>query len=458
MSSQVLQKYRDELKKAEGIIEAWRGALVAALTHMLALVKGSGELDRKISNLIERTKVARDAFQIRNIQKEYVLLRADVDAALAVADEGGGGGLFAGLGGLFRKGQKEVADDESKGGVRPGHYPLVEPDTASVIPYATLLEGFSKGTLLLAEEREPFFKPLSEKRREKFKGLGEEEAAALARQIFTFLFHKSNESQIVDREREELKQVIGSLTGYIEALAVTSDDFHDKMNHHSARVAAATSLDEIKQVQRAIMGETLEIQKANASVRARLTETERQVKAAAERIAKLERELEMARQEKSVDALTGVYNRGYFDERLAEGLEKFKRDARPVCLILFDIDHFKKFNDTYGHQVGDQVLKVVAEVAKETVRASDTVCRYGGEEFALILYDTDAAAGMKVAESVRKNICAHEFGLKGKTIQVTVSLGVAPVTRDDTSATVIGRADKALYRAKDQGRNRAEPA
>ena len=190
-------------------------------------------------------------------------------------------------------------------------------------------------------------------------------------------------------------------------------------------------------------------------MREQLAESNRKINEAGEKIARLEKELEMARQEKSVDPLTKVYNRGYFDTRLEEAVKDFSRSGEPCCLIMMDIDHFKDFNDTYGHQAGDQVLRKVAELIKESVRASDTVARYGGEEFGVILYRSILKDAMKMAEKIRKNVGEHEFGVLDKTIHVTVSLGVTAFTGSDKTETIVQRADKGLYSAKEQGRNRA---
>ncbi len=454
--SEVLDKYRAELKKAEGIIETWRGAMVTALGTQLVLLQGRGATDTEaqVTQLVERAKGAKDTFQIKNIQKEFLALRKEMQAAFTVEQAPDpGGGLLSGFGGLF--GKKKGEQEE---GNKPGAFPLIDAAYEALVPYATLLDSFAKGTLTLQEKEEPWAEPLNAKRLEKFRELTEPESIDLGRQVYNFLIHKSNEGKVVSREREELKQVIGSLTKHIQNLAVSSDQFGDRVRDYASKVEAAKTLIEIHEIQKAILAESMEVQKANQSVRQRLSESEQKMIQAAARIAELEKELDQARQAKAIDALTQLFNRGYFDERLAEALAKYRRDKRPTSLIIFDIDHFKKFNDTFGHQVGDKVLQIVARIAKESVRESDTLCRYGGEEFVILLYDTDREQAAKVAEQVRANIHVHEFGLKGKTIHVSVSLGVGQVTDTDTGATLLKRADAALYKAKENGRNRVELA
>ncbi len=159
------------------------------------------------------------------------------------------------------------------------------------------------------------------------------------------------------------------------------------------------------------------------------------------------------------DGLTGVYNHRYFQEKLAEELAKAERYNKDLSLILLDVDHFKKFNDSYGHQEGDKVLKVVSEIIRGTVRAKiDTVARYGGEEFAVILPESDGNLGRELAERVRKNIEGYLFENNGKTLyRVTVSMGVASYPFDAREQKVlIQYADQALYEAKKAGRNRVK--
>ncbi|HUO58602.1 MAG TPA: sensor domain-containing diguanylate cyclase [bacterium] len=156
------------------------------------------------------------------------------------------------------------------------------------------------------------------------------------------------------------------------------------------------------------------------------------------------------------DGLTGVYNHRHFQEKLAEELVKSERYNKDLSVVLLDVDHFKKFNDNYGHQEGDKVLKTVAEIIQNTVRHKiDTVARYGGEEFAVILPEADGNIGKDLAERIRKNIEGHIFENNGKTVyRVTTSIGVSSYPFDSREQKeLIQFADKALYAAKGAGRN-----
>ena len=156
------------------------------------------------------------------------------------------------------------------------------------------------------------------------------------------------------------------------------------------------------------------------------------------------------------DGLTGLFNYSYFHEQLALELTRSKRNGTPVTIILMDIDHFKSFNDTYGHPTGDMLLKRLAEVLGETVRAVDLTARMGGEEFAVLLPDTDKAGAHRVAEKLRASIESTEFvgNAAVPVVHRTISLGVASYPEDAKKREeLVRRADEALYQAKAKGRN-----
>ena len=155
------------------------------------------------------------------------------------------------------------------------------------------------------------------------------------------------------------------------------------------------------------------------------------------------------------DVLTQVYNRRYFERSMAAELERSRRDQRPCGLVLLDIDHFKSFNDTYGHEVGDLVLKAVAAEIRDALRSTDTVSRVGGEEFAIIVPNTFRLDAGFLAERVRSNIESLSLEHDNQKLRVTISLGVA--INDPREAAGVDelyrRADQALYEAKHAGRN-----
>jgi diguanylate cyclase (GGDEF)-like protein len=159
-----------------------------------------------------------------------------------------------------------------------------------------------------------------------------------------------------------------------------------------------------------------------------------------------------------VDGLTGIWNRSYFNQRMGEEISAAQRYRRTVSLVMLDLDHFKGHNDAFGHPFGDQVLQSVGDVLHSALRTTDAPCRFGGEEFALILTETPDEGAMITAERIRKQIAELPFRPKDRHVQVTASLGVACSTLFDSRAlsvaSLVTAADDVLYEAKQAGRDR----
>lgn len=154
------------------------------------------------------------------------------------------------------------------------------------------------------------------------------------------------------------------------------------------------------------------------------------------------------------DGLTGLYVHAYFQRRLMEEIESGSRHPIPLALLMIDIDRFKRFNDTYGHQVGDRVLADIACILKKSVRSGDLVARYGGEEFAIILHYVNHANALNVAQRLRHEVENLDFLIEEKRVKVTISIGLAVWEVGTHKEELINQADQALYRAKRKGRNR----
>jgi len=162
----------------------------------------------------------------------------------------------------------------------------------------------------------------------------------------------------------------------------------------------------------------------------------------------LERQL---RKLATIDRLTGIYNRYAFEKFLEEEISRAERYGTNFALIMFDIDNFKKINDTYGHQTGDMILKKISQIVKENIRKSDIFGRWGGEEFMIILPVKNIDEASKVAEKIRKKIEEYKFP---KVNRVTISAGVTMYKNGDTLKSIIRRVDTALYMAKKSGKNK----
>jgi two-component system, cell cycle response regulator len=159
------------------------------------------------------------------------------------------------------------------------------------------------------------------------------------------------------------------------------------------------------------------------------------------------------------DPLTGLYNRRYMESHLGSLLEQATARSKPLTVLVLDIDYFKAINDTHGHDAGDDVLREFALRIKKSIRGIDLACRYGGEEFVVVMPETDLAVATMVAERLRRRIATEPFPIQQDThsVEVTISVGISALGPEDDAGSILKRADKALYRAKRDGRNRVVP-
>jgi diguanylate cyclase (GGDEF)-like protein len=185
---------------------------------------------------------------------------------------------------------------------------------------------------------------------------------------------------------------------------------------------------------------------------ARIRKGREQLAAANEALTEKNKELEIL---SVTDSLTGLYNRKHLMESLGGEIGRSSRYERPFALLIIDIDHFKKFNDTYGHLAGDEVLRKMGNVFRESIRSCDYAARYGGEEFVIVMPEIGHDEGVKAAERIRGSVAKEEIDANGHSVRVTISVGVAsfPQHGDDAQA-IISKADAALYQAKRRGRDR----
>lgn len=249
---------------------------------------------------------------------------------------------------------------------------------------------------------------------------------------------------------EKLNVEVDKIMKLVEATADGSNELGTSMRQASAELTAKSTPKDVRRVVEAIVTTTRKMENRSRELEARLNETKGELKT-------LRTNLTKARNEARTDGLTGVANRKAFDEALAQEIAQATREQTPLCLVIGDIDHFKQFNDTWGHRTGDQVLRLVASCLKSGVREGDTVARYGGEEFAIIMPATMTGEAEKLANSIREVVQARELVKRstGETLgRVTMSLGVATMRPGESPAALIERADACLYAAKRSGRNR----
>ncbi len=164
------------------------------------------------------------------------------------------------------------------------------------------------------------------------------------------------------------------------------------------------------------------------------------------------------RKQADTDSLTGLFNRRSFFRSIQREISRYERNERPFSLLLIDIDHFKKVNDTFGHSMGDVVLKRLAKILCKTAREQDIVARTGGEEFCILLPEAKKEEARVMAERIRQTVKANDMGAPKRELYITISVGAAEILMNEEVDSIYNRADIALYRAKSGGRNRVEVA
>jgi diguanylate cyclase len=249
-------------------------------------------------------------------------------------------------------------------------------------------------------------------------------------------------SRVVD----EINQVMAMM----DAAAGSANSYSENLTEASNKLGAAKDREGLRVIVESLVTTASEMKESNTALEARLS-------ASREEINQLQENLATVRNESLTDPLTGLANRKHFDDRLDKTVEAAAERSEPLSMVMIDIDNFKSFNDTWGHLIGDQVLRLVAMSLKQNVKGQDIAARYGGEEFAVILPNTVLRSALTVADHIRRAVMSKEL-MKRSTGQnlgrVTISLGVATLRKGDTPQTLIARADGCLYAAKRNGRNR----
>lgn len=251
---------------------------------------------------------------------------------------------------------------------------------------------------------------------------------------------------------QNAQTVLGEIMGIIEKFSGDTEHYNTQIDNHVTNLSNKITNPELKEMAKEIITRAVAIRDSGSALNMKLEESKREV-------VQLKENLEKVTNEANHDFLTGVGNRKAFEHRL-EALTRWAKETEKadLCLLMVDIDYFKKFNDKYGHLIGDEVLRKVGQALHESVKGKDFVGRYGGEEFAVLLPSTPLSGALIVAENIRKNIEATQLLRKDTNTfvdQVHVSIGVARYRPEqDSVAVFISRADDALYRSKMGGRNR----
>jgi diguanylate cyclase len=274
--------------------------------------------------------------------------------------------------------------------------------------------------------------------------------AAEVDQIYETYLSPARLTDRIDNVGGQIVDEIEQVMSMIDAAVGSASQYTESLAHATQDLGSAKDRDGLRAIVETLVRATRDMEENN-------TRLENSLKASKQEINQLQVNLEAVRNESLTDPLTSLANRKYFDQALEKVMAQSVSSGEPMTLLLTDIDHFKAFNDTFGHLTGDQVLRLVAIAVKQNVKGQDIAARYGGEEFAIILPNTPLRAALTVADHVRRAVMTKEL-MKRSTGEhlgrVTVSIGAAAMRKGETSQSLIERADNCLYAAKRCGRNR----
>jgi len=260
------------------------------------------------------------------------------------------------------------------------------------------------------------------------------------------------DSQVIlaEKKASEFQAILTEVNKQLSQSGITLNDQGDSLESHAEKLSQSTTLADVSAIAEAIVSGTKSMVISSQALK-------QQMDATVLEITTLKKELKGIKHTARTDMLTGLVNRRGFDEALLEARQHSINHNQALSIILADIDHFKKVNDTHGHLIGDNVLKMLSKLLKEHIKGKDIAARFGGEEFIIVLPDTPLKGAFILAEQIRMGLRAMKWTAKesGKSIgSITISLGVAQFKPSETTESLIQRADNALYFAKENGRNK----
>ncbi len=263
-------------------------------------------------------------------------------------------------------------------------------------------------------------------------------------------FVAAEEELAVNTGSEAIQQAAQTLVEQVAGGQAGIRAYGELLAHWAVRLADQPTIGDLARAISTLTDETIRAGERNRAL-------EQQLSTSASRINRLRLSLADVKHKATTDALTGITNRKGFDARLSRAITQARAEGRELAVLLLDIDHFKDFNDQYGHRTGDMVLRLVGRVLSDNVKGRDCAARYGGEEFAVLLAGADLEAGATVGRQICAALSGKQLVNKssGESLgRITVSIGVARFRGDETPAALVERADRALYQAKRTGRNR----
>jgi diguanylate cyclase len=269
-------------------------------------------------------------------------------------------------------------------------------------------------------------------------------------ELFARCLAEESRKEVLTTAERRLQEALGELLSRLGEASGQTRAYSERLDAWSAEIGVTQDHGRLREVLAEIALETQRVLEKNDTL-------EQQLERSTDEVEELRRSLAAVQHEAMTDGLTGIANRKFFDAHLAEAMRVAEASGEPLSLLLIDIDRFKQFNDTWGHPLGDKVLRLVARTLKDCVKGRDLTARFGGEEFAIVLETTPHQAALAVAEQIRTAMMRRKVVRKGSKEdlgQVTVSIGVGLYRPGEAAASLIGRTDAALYSAKHAGRNR----
>ena len=258
--------------------------------------------------------------------------------------------------------------------------------------------------------------------------------------------------------KASLKNLITLFVERLSEMTESTSGYHDRIENYADRLHRSNDLSALKTIVDDLMTDTRAMQADMVRHRDDMVNARRQANQAGERVRELEAALEQVSEQVREDQLTGTLNRRGLDDAMQREVARAERRKSPLCVAVLDLDNFKKLNDTYGHQAGDDALVHLSQVVTQTLRPTDIVARYGGEEFIVLFSDTNLKQAVDVMRRLQRQLTKQFFLHNHERLLITFSAGVALLKAGESQESVFARADKAMYQAKLQGKNRVVSA
>lgn len=275
----------------------------------------------------------------------------------------------------------------------------------------------------------------------------------LSHNLFQEYLSECNLEQ-AEKIRQEIQNALNEASIALHSTGAEASQFGEMLGRFDASCSSAESITDIHNLLSEVVTETRQMKSS-------MDRMKQEFDAKSAEMDELRKELEQVRLQASTDALTGMANRATFFDQLRKAVENAEEKRQPFCVVMADIDHFKRVNDTFGHLVGDKVIRFVAETLKQSIKGQDTAARYGGEEFSLLLPNTGVDNAAILCNKIREHIANTNLirtGTRESLGQITVSAGVAQYRFGEEMMDFVQRADQALYVSKEGGRNRVSKA